>query len=64
MIEILTGLQSQSGSFKYLTIQNNTVDDPCIEQIINLVKRRLPDNLEELHLYFCKMSWMESYKFL
>ena len=46
MLQMLLGVQSQAGTFKSLTIQNNTVDDKCMDIIIDLVKRKLPDNLE------------------
>lgn len=46
---ILDGVKSQQG-FNNLTIQENTLDEACIEPIAVLLKNRVPLHLEDLHL--------------
>lgn len=42
-----------------LTIEgnSNTVDEGAIEQIATILKRKVPDHLQELHLIHIKTMW-------
>ena len=53
---ILHGLTKQV-PFKALVIQNNQFDQMCAEEIQALLKRKMPEQLEELHLIHAKCSW-------
>ena len=33
------------------------MDDKCADEIVKLLKRKLPDQLTSLNLLFCKQSW-------
>ena len=47
--------------FKYLAIQSNQIDVACMEHILHLLKRRLPNQLEELHLIYAKCQWQATH---
>ena len=56
-LSLLThGLMKQT-SLKALTIQSNHVGQLAVEEIVNLVKRKPPSILEELHLINTKGDW-------
>lgn len=55
MAMILQGISSQQ-RINGLTIQENTLNEACIEPISKLLKNRMPNNIEDLHILFCKMS--------
>jgi len=46
--------------FKVLTIRDNEVDESCIQALAPVLKRKMPSNLDELHLIDCKISWKTS----
>ena len=56
---LVHGLVKQT-SFKVLIIQNNQVGNLSLEEIVNLVKRKPPSVLEELHLINTKNSWQQA----
>ena len=53
---ILHGLTKQL-PFKALVVQNNQFDQACAEEVHTLLKRKMPDQLEELHLVHAKCDW-------
>lgn len=53
---ILEGVLAQNGTFKSLTIVDNTMDEVCVENLQKICKRRLPDQLDCLNLINC-LSW-------
>ena len=53
---VLEGCLALSGKFKTLTIQHNDVNERCAQLIVELCKRKLPNQLDSLNLYFCKIS--------
>ena len=53
---VIHGLIKQT-TFKVLIIQNNQVGKQSLEEIIELVKRKPPSVLDELHLINTKSSW-------
>ena len=53
---MIHGLIKQT-TFKVLIIQNNQVGKQSLEEIIELVKRKPPSVLDELHLINTKSSW-------
>ena len=50
---ILDGLDNQV-TFKFLAIQSNQIDMACVKHILNLLKRRVPNHMDELHLIYAK----------
>ena len=56
---LVHGLVKQT-TFKVLIIQNNQVGNLSLEEIVNLVKRKPPSVLEELHLINTKNSWQQA----
>ena len=56
LASILEGLNYQNQVFN-LTIQSNTINEASAAQIVDLMKRRIPDNLQELHLYHTRINW-------
>lgn len=54
----------QNGSFKTLSIKDNEIDEKCVDLILNLTKRRLPDQLDHLNISFCKIGWNDTEKLL
>lgn len=63
MTKVLEGLTSQVG-LKTLVIQNNEVSLECVPHIQNLLQRARPLNLDELHLYFCRINWQVTQQLL
>lgn len=57
---ILEGVMLQTGNFKSLTIQDNEVDEKCVRSIVELASRRLPDQLDQLHIMSCRIGWTET----
>lgn len=53
---ILDGFTYQS-QLVNLTIQGNSVDEMTVERIGTMLKRKVPDNLQELHLIHMRASW-------
>ena len=56
MAQILTGVNNQL-PFKSLTITGNNFNEACAELVLQLLKRKIPENLEELHLIYAKCVW-------
>ena len=54
--EIVEGLNYQKEIIN-LTVQGSTMNEQSAEQLVNLFKRRVPDNLQELHLIHAKCVW-------
>ena len=38
-------------------MQGNTIEQASVAHIVELLKRRIPDNLSELHLMHAKFNW-------
>lgn len=55
---ILGGLPYQS-KLKTLTIQDNEIDDKCVETISHLCQRP-NESIESLNIYFCKLGWKQT----
>jgi Ran GTPase-activating protein (RanGAP) involved in mRNA processing and transport len=56
LTQILQGIAVQN-PMKVLIIQDNMVNEECVEQIAPLFKNRMPNNLEELHILHCKVQF-------
>ena len=55
LAHILNGLNYQH-PFKSLIVSGSTFDEECSEQVLQLLKRKMPENLEELHLHHAKCN--------
>lgn len=40
-----------------LTIQGSAINEKTVEQISNMLKRKVPDHLQELHFLHAKAVW-------
>ena len=56
LANICEGLCYQKEIFN-LTVQGNSLNENTVEHISKLLKRKVPDNLQELHLIHVKCVW-------
>ena len=56
LAHILNGVNYQR-PFKSLTIAGSSFNEECAEQVLQLLSRNIPNNLEELHLVYTKCVW-------
>ena len=55
LAHIINGLSYQR-PFKSITISGSRFNEECTEQVLGLLKRKIPENLEELHLLHVKCN--------
>jgi hypothetical protein len=53
---ILEGCNYQSGFFRSLVIQDSEINEGCADKISELAARPVPEQLDRLELYFCKVQ--------